>query len=180
MRHVSWWVTRKWDTCATRKLGRYWLLLSLGGWCDTFMCVSSSICDWFMCDVVMCDMTHLFVWLVYVWLSYVRHDSFVCDGTCRLFLSRGVWHNPSMSDSWFMCVIYSCEWFIHVCGAFMCVVYSCVWFIHMWLKKSGIMGFYSLEVSDMTQWCATHGIWEVGGWGRDPKKCTGRDWGITI
>ena len=21
-------------------------------------------------------------------------------------------------------------------------------------------------------------LWEVGGWGRDPKKCTGRDWGM--
>jgi len=25
---------------------------------------------------------------------------------------------------------------------------------------------------------AIHVRWEVGGWGRDPKKCTGRDWGM--
>jgi len=99
-----------------------------------------------VCDVThSCVTPHLFVWLVYVWLSYVRHDSFVCDGTCRLFLSRGVWHNPSMSYSWFMCVIYSREWFIHVCDVFMCVVYSCVWFVHMWLKKSGIIWVFTLS-----------------------------------
>jgi len=34
-------------------------------------------------------------------------------------------------------------------------------------------GYVAVNMRDMTH---SHG--EVGGWGRDPKKCTGRDWGM--
>ena len=33
-------------------------------------------------------------------------------------------------------------------------------------------------IYNTSQVCGTHRVREVGGWGRDPKKCTGRGWGM--
>ena len=43
-----------------------------------------------------------------------------------------------------------------------------------------ILSTYHLQYSINTIYSITqcHLFWEVGGWGRDPKKCTGRDWGM--
>jgi len=44
-------------------------------------------------------------------------------------------------------------------------------FCGKWLIKIGILWL-------STPPCIGVRVWEVGGWGRDPKKCTGRDWGM--
>ena len=50
------------------------------------------------------------------------------------------------------------------------------------MKKLGErFGFPQTSRANRVQWHSFHNKGtrgEVGGWGRDPKKCTGRDWGM--
>jgi len=152
-------------------------------WHDSFICVT--------CLLHMYDETCSYVWHDWVtcmtWLRhvcdatsslYVWHGSFTCVTRIVMTISDNIGtlayasHGSHMNESrrthervmtyyrigapkWHQCSVEqsACMWR----DSFICVT---------WLSHT----------RDMTYTNAWG--WEVGGWGRDPKKCTGRDWGM--
>ena len=107
---------------------------------------------WFTCVtwlIRMCDMT---LWLhspCYLTHPYVWHDSFACvTWLIQQYCLRDTSHLQVWHDSFI-----GVTWRIHMCDTL----------------------FQQYCLRDTSN---SHVQREVGGWGRDPKKCTGRDWGM--
>ena len=94
------------------------------------------------------DMTHSCVW----------RDSFMrvtwLSHACDVSHSR-VWRDSFMHVTWL----------IHACD----MTHSCVW-RDVFICVTWLIHICNISCSDPFR--------EVGGWGRDPQKCTGRGWGM--
>ena len=79
-------------------------------------------------------------------------------------------HNVCMLGYLSMCA----TWLIHMCDV---IIHICdMMHPHVWYGES--IGYNAIHMRIYMLQRNTHVIREVGGWGRDPKKCTGRDWGM--
>jgi len=83
-----------------------------------------------------------------------------------------------------LCFVILC--FVILCFVILCFVILCFVICVLWFVFCGV--FCDVVFCDIVKWIYSHmgdtqacdGCWEVGGWGREPKKCTGRDWGMGL
>ena len=130
-------------------------------WIRLFICV--------MWLVHMSKMTQSYVW----WDSciYVARVHHMCDMTQSYVAVCAVKQHQIRL---FICVM----WLVDMCEMTQSYVWwdSCICvarFVHMCNMTPSYVAVCAVK-----QRCIHLFIGEVGGWGRDPKKCTGRDWGM--
>ena len=155
----TWHNTFSFSRCACRDVPH------LDPWHDSIPCVWHSWCSWVKwlvpkCDRmysrlgIMCDMTHSDVWQG----SFAYHVTY----------GRSQWIKWLISKYDRM---YS--WLRNICDTLQRAATPCN-------TQQHPAAFYipCCRPHEYVLLCIIPVYGEVGGWGRDPKKCTGRDWGM--
>ena len=99
---------------------------------------------------------------MYVYLRLVNAcvgiDTATCINTCDLYVC--------------ICIHIQTQSHIHICNSFV--------YLYIRLLDASVGVDTATCITLVIYMCAYVYMYrrEVGGWGRDPKKCTGRDWGM--
>jgi len=130
--------------------------------------------------IYVCDMTHLYAQNNDSQMSHVTHMCYMCDMT-HLYVQLMMCANSSVSHCAHTYVWHDssicAEQLIHTWDmtrhdTHMYISYSTYVISHICISHSSLQWLSSHLYVSHDSW------WEVGDWGRDPKKCTGRDWGM--
>ena len=169
--------------------------------CDSYQWVMSQI--WEENFTHMNESWHTYQWVTsHIWMENVTHMNLSWHTHGWVLSHIRMSHVAHVNESGVFrqryCCYCACRKIIHMCDmthsyvwhdSFICVT----WLIHMCdMTRSYVWYDSSICVADINKsyevlrlcWgCAccsseNHSHGEVGDWGRDPKKCTGRDWGM--
>ena len=69
--------------------------------------------------------------------------------------------------------MYTCIYYIYICISIYPYIYMSTHYVYIYIPTYIAYIYRPIYIR-----ASIHIRREVGGWGRDPKKCTGRDWGM--
>jgi len=117
-----------------------------------------------------CDCVYLSIYLL-IHRTYIQICMYIHT---HVYMYTYIYNVNILSVSWKRgCCI---DVYVHTC--LYTYVYISTHFLLFGLSP-GVKSSISIEYIQNIYMCVHCVVWgEVGGWGRDPKKCTGRDWGM--